>query len=71
MPTVRGRVVGEGGPLRWTAFKPQRNIQEKQSPALPGFETITQVLTQEVLESFRYVMLNSAPLFSLRRQESY
>jgi len=49
LPTARGPVVLKDGLLPWTTHERRRNIQEKQSPALPGLKIMLQVLTGEVL----------------------
>ena len=49
LPTARGPVVLKDGLVPWTTHERRRNIQEKQSPALPGLKIITQVLMGEVL----------------------
>ncbi len=49
LPTARGLVVLKDGLAPWTTRERQRNVEEKQSPALPGLKSITQVLTGEVL----------------------
>jgi len=51
LSTAGGLVVLKDGLLPWTTRKQQRNIQEKQSPALLGLKIIALVLTGEVLGS--------------------
>ena len=49
LPTARDLVVLKDGLAPWTTREWRRNVQEKQSPALPGLKSINQVLTGEVL----------------------
>ena len=49
LPTARGLVVLKDGLAPWTTRERWRNFEEKQSPALPGLRSISQVLTGEVL----------------------